>query len=270
MNEDKRNNIIAIAATAILHVVLILILVFSYLDYTFVPLQDEPKQEDITFLGGEYVMLGDVLNNADNVEKAEEPEPEPEKVVEEPVAPDNDLKNSGTAGEEPKPTVSSQKESPMKVEKKKETPKKKGPTKEELEEQERVKAEKEAKRKTNSKVQNAFGKSGSTSGSGKLGSPNGNSNTGARTGAPGVSGLNGYTLASWGRPSSPVEGKVVIKVRVNSRGKVIAANYSSGSGTAASNMTVRRSCEAAARQSAFSVPVGAIDEAVGYITWRFE
>ena len=272
MNEEKRNNIIAIAATALLHVALLLILVFSYLNYTFVPLEDEPdKQEDITFLGGEYVMLGDAMTSADNVEQAEAPEPEPEKVAEKPVASDNDLKNSGSAGEEPKPTVSSQKESPMKVEKKKpETPKKTGSTKEELAEQERIKAEKEAKRKTNNKVQNAFGKSGKTSGSGKEGSPNGNSNTGARTGAPGVSGLKGYTLANWGRPSSPVEGKVVIKVRVNSRGKVIAANYSSGSGTAASNMAVRRSCEAAARQSSFSVPVGAIDEAVGYITWRFE
>lgn len=269
MNENNKNNIIAIAVTVTLHVALILILVFSYLHYSFQPLQEEPKTEDITFLGGEYVMLGDALANADNVEQAE-PEPEPEKVEKEPVSSDNDMKNSGPAGEEAKPTVSSEKESPMKVEKKKkETPKKTGPTKEELEEQERIKAEKEAKRKTNSKVQNAFGKSG-TSGSGKLGSPNGNSNTGARTGAPGISGLNGYTLANWGRPSSPVEGKVVIRVRVNSRGKVIAANYSSGSGTAASNMAVRRSCEAAARQSSFSVPVGAIDEAVGYITWRFE
>ena len=134
----------------------------------------------------------------------------------------------------------------------------------------RIKAEKEAKRKTNSKVQNAFGKTSSKSGSGKVGSTNGNSTTGARTGAPGVSGLNGYTIASWGRPSSPVDGKVVIKVRVNARGKVIAANYSSGSGTAAANMAVRRSCEQASLQSSFSVPVGTTDEAVGYITWRFE
>ena len=262
---DDRNRKIAIAATAILHVAVLLILVFSYLHYHFEPLEEKEKASEITFFGSEYVMLGDAL--AENHGKSE---PEPVKREPEPVVADNDLHNSGITGEDSRPTVAHEKhESPMKVEKKPDKPEKSGPTKEELAEQERIKAEKEARRKTNSKVQNAFGKSSSKAGSGSAGSPAGNSNTGARTGAPGVSGLAGYTIDHWERPSSPVEGKVVIKVRVNSRGRVISASYQSGSGTAAGNTDVRRSCERAAMRSSFSVPVGAIDEAVGYLTYIF-
>ena len=244
---DDRNRKIAIAATAILHVAVLLILVFSYLHYHFEPLEEKEKTSEITFFGSEYVMLGDALS--ENTGKSE---PEPVK-------------------REPEPVVVAQEkhESPMKVEKKPNKPEKSGPTKEELAEQERIKAEKEARRKTNSKVQNAFGKSSSKQGSGSAGSPAGNSNTGARTGAPGVSGLAGYTIDHWERPSSPVEGKVVIKVRVNSRGRIISASYQSGSGTAAGNTDVRRRCERAAMRSSFSVPVGAIDEAVGYLTYIF-
>ena len=87
---------------------------------------------------------------------------------------------------------------------------------------------------------------------------------------PDVTGLSaGYTLEHWGNPSSPVEGTVVIRVRVNARGKVIEARYSSGSGSAASNMDVRRNCEQASMQSQFKVPVNTVSEAVGYITWKF-
>lgn len=262
MNKYDKNKIIALTVTAVLHVVVMLILVFSYLHYTYEPLEEKPHDEDITFYGGEYVMLGDVLSSSRNDRAASQP-----VKTEKPVSTDNDLSNSGSAGESSKNVVSSDAESPMKVEKK--PVEKTGPTKEEIEEQERIKAEEEAKRKTNSKVKNAFGKSGSSDG-GKEGSPNGNSSTGSRTGAPGISGLTGYTLSSWGRPTSHVDGKVVIRVRVNARGKVISASYYEGSGTAASSMAVRKSCENAAMQSAFSVPVGTTDEAVGYITWRFE
>lgn len=268
--ENRKNKLIAAIAAALFHIALVLCLVLSYLTYTYTepPVDEMRPQEDITFLGGEYVMLGDAMNAADNQEQAE---PAPEVAEEVPVAADNDLSNSGTAGEEPKRTVSSEKESPMKVEKKPEPTKKTGPTQEEIAEQERIKAEQEAKRKTNSKVKNAFGKSGSSNGGGKAGSPDGNSSTGARTGAPGVSGLTGYTIDRWGKPSSPVDGKIVIRVRVNSRGKVTEAKYYSGSGTAAANKSVRRSCEAASLQSSFKVREDVIaTEAVGYITWTFE
>ena len=135
---DDRNRKIAIAATAILHVAVLLILVFSYLHYHFEPLEEKEKTSEITFFGSEYVMLGDALS--ENTGKSE---PEPVKREPGPLVADNDLHNSDNTGEDSRPTVAQEKhESPMKVEKKPDKPEKSGPTKEELAEQERIKAEK--------------------------------------------------------------------------------------------------------------------------------
>ena len=106
---DDKNRKIAIAATAILHVAVLLILVFSYLHYHFEPLEEKEKTSEITFFGSEYVMLGDAL--AENHGKSE---PEPVKREPEPVVADNDLHNSGITGEDSRPTVAQEKhESPM-------------------------------------------------------------------------------------------------------------------------------------------------------------
>ena len=50
---DDKNRKIAIAATAILHVAVLLILVFSYLHYHFEPLEEKEKTSEITFFGSE-------------------------------------------------------------------------------------------------------------------------------------------------------------------------------------------------------------------------
>ncbi len=86
---------------------------------------------------------------------------------------------------------------------------------------------------------------------------------------PGISGLVGYTAEYWGRPHSKWTGKVNVKVRVDPRGKVIEAHAVSGSGEAWAHPEVRRSCEQAARESAFSVPKNRTSEGIGTITWRF-
>ena len=129
INFSDKNNKTAFIATGIIHLVVLLILVFSYIHYNFVPLPDNNDKNDITFFGGEYVMLGDVPNSAVD---AHESAPEPVKTAEKLVTNDLDTKNSGSAGEEAAPKISTEKESPMKVEKKK-VPEKSGPTKEELE-----------------------------------------------------------------------------------------------------------------------------------------
>ena len=135
-----------------------------------------------------------------------------------------------------------------------------------------VEAKREQERKQNesnrinSDIQNAF----KGSGSGKSGSPNGNASTGALKGQPGHTLGPGYTLASWGKPSSGYDGEIVIKVRVNSLGQVIEATYLRGTGAAAANRQVRRSCEQASLSSRFSVPKNATGDKVGTIIWRFE
>lgn len=270
MNFNK-NNIIALVATIVIHIAILLILVFSALHYTWPPedkiLAEQMPQEEIMF-GGEFVQLGNVQEPAaDDMQKAS-PAEATEK-ADEPKVPGKELNNAGEAQERPKEVVTQKAESPMKVKKEKEPKQKpKGATKSEKAEQDKVKAEQEAERK---KISNRvkFG-SASGSGSGKAGSPNGNSASGAMSGKPGIGGLGGYTLENWGRPSSHLEGTITIQVKVNARGNVVQASYAGGTGAAAGSQAARSSCIAAARQSSFSVPKNTTIDAVGTITYRFE
>lgn len=253
MNITDKNKVKGFIGTVLFHAILIIALVFAYLYYSYPPKENEllePKKEEI-FFGGEYVMLGDVLH----VET-----------------------NSNTSGgavpddyTEPSPVVTQEAESPMKVQPVEQTPEE--PTAEELAaEAERFRKEKEDAEKS-AKIKNimggAFKKSSSES---KASTGSSEESLVAKTaiGAPGVSGLEGYTLASWGRPNSPVQGVIKIRVKVNSRGKVTEARFIGGSGSAASNQAVRRSCEEASKESTFSVPKNTTTEGVGEIIWRFE
>ncbi len=263
MNKNDQNKIKGIVAAVIFHVVLFLSLIYSSLNFIYPP-KDEAQallRQDEIFFGGDYVVLGDFiepdLNNVSGtpheIEQSETPE----------IAGDDDV-NAGNLGDAPTQLVSSATESPMKV-KKEEKP---GPTEEELAaEAERVRREKETAEKINKRV--SFGKTNGD-GSGSSGSNESAVTTRVSSGTPGVSGLEGYTLASWGEPKSPVFGVVKISVRVNSRGKVISANYAGGSGSAAANVSVRRSCEQESLKSRFSVPKNTTTEGVGIIIWKFE
>ena len=239
--KSNKNTILAIIVTLLFHVLLVLILVTSHLTYTWPPKDaielEKLPQEEIMF-GGEFVQLGN---------------------VEAPASQDK-----------PKQVVTTKQESPMKVQKKEE-PKKtepKGTTKSEQTEADKTKAQQEAQRK---QIASRM-KFGSTngSGSGQTGSPNGNSDSGARSGKPGIGGLGGYTLDHWSRPTSSVEGTIIISVKVNARGNVTSASYAGGSGSAAANIAARNSCIAAAKASTFSVPKNTTTDAVGTITYRFE
>lgn len=271
MKSNKNNTLLAIIATLLFHVALVFILVTTHLYYSWPPKDQEelekiPQQE--IFFGGEYVQLGNVGDFYDN-SLADASTAEAAEQADEPVMPDNDIRNAGEANDRPKELVSSAEESPMKVAKKKQEDKKpQSATKSEQAEQEKVKAEQEAQRK---KIESRmkFGNS-SGSGSGKAGSPNGNSDSGARSGKPGIGGLGGYTLDYWTRPTSTVEGTIIISVKVNARGKVTSASYAGGSGSAAANVAARQSCIAAAKASSFSVPKNTTTDAVGTITYRFE
>lgn len=264
MSETDKDKIKGIVATIIFHAVIIVVLLVACLYYSYPPKDSELQKmkEDEILFGGEYVVMGDFSVPLENSTSGEQYVPEQS---EQPTQEGDDADNAGEPGETVPPLVSQKSESPMKVEEVAEKP---GPTKEELAaEAERVKREKETAEKINKRV--SFGKT-TGSGSGTSGSPSGSSTARTSSGAPGVSGLEGYTLANWGKPNSPSNGVVRIQVRVNSRGKVISANYVGGSGAAASNMSVRRSCERASMESQFSVPKNTTTEGVGIITWRFE
>lgn len=256
-NKNRKYDLIAIIAALLLHGGVFLLMLFSYLEYT-APEEKQPLQAktDITF-GGEYVMLGDMpLPNLNDGEAAGAASDNTS------LQADDDL-NSGEQGEGTS-LVSTNEQSDMTSEKKQN-----GPSEEELEAQARAKKERERQenesRKISSSVKSAFGKS-----SGKSGSSNGNADHGALSGQPGHTLGVGYTLSSWGRPASSVDGEVRIRVRVNSDGKVIEATYAGGKGAAAANNQIRRSCEQASLQSRFSVPKNSSGTKVGMIIWRFE
>ena len=259
MSKEKTYRIVAAAIALLLHVGVCLLLLYSYIDYKQQTVEELPKQTtDITF-GGEYVALGDLpIPDVDG-------EPASSATAEEQSTDADDMSDAGAQGEGTS-LVSTNAESDMKT-----TKKKNGPTKEEKEKQAKAKREKERQekesRKISSNIKNAFGKS---AGKGKSGSPNGNSQHGASAAQPGHTLGPGYTLSSWGRPSSGYDGEIYIKVKVNAQGRVTEASYVKGSGAAAANASVRRSCVQASLKSRFSVPKNATGDKVGTIIWKFE
>ena len=276
MNRSKDRNefrIVALLLTLIISAGGVLILVNSFLHYQYPPedMKDlAALEQDSIMFGGEYVMLGTSPEAVGEEIDTEEPE-QPQEVQPKPDVAGDDLADAGEPAKQPKPVVTAKQESPMKVKEKpkeKEKPKKTGPATDEkpAEKQEQVKRGVDAA--TESNVKNAFGKS-SGAGSGKQGSPNGNNPSGALSGKPGIGGLDGYTLEYWGRPHSQWTGTVVVRVRVNTRGKIVEAKCVGGTGGAYSHPSVRRYCEQETLKSAFSVPKSTTTEGIGTVTWRF-
>ena len=257
---DRRNRLIAIIATVVFHIVVLVIMLCVYLRYTADEPRKWPPQDTSEILyGGELIVEGNMQEQAQS-ENTPAPSSSPEQADQQAADP----VDQGEVGKVP-PLVTSTQDSPAKI---KETPKpeKTGPTKEELAEQERIKREQEAAQRIRNQVK--FGNSGR--GRGTAGSPDGNSTVGATGGTPGHT-LIGRTLESFGRPKSQHTGTIRIRVRVNRDGFVVGTpTYDGGDGPASANAAVRQSCIAAARESRFSVALNAQAEQVGVITWRFE
>lgn len=260
MNKPR---IIALGTTVVFHALVVLLLLLLYLRYSGEEKRVWPPEDTSELLlEGEYVKLGDVPQpsqpQSNPAPAASDPKPQQET---------EDLKDAGEPAETAPPTVTTTKESPMKIEKKPE-PEKPGPTKEELEEQAKAKREAETAKQISNRVKFGGQQSGSSE-SGTSGSPNGNSTSGALNGSPGYS-LRGRSLESWSSPSGTNTGTIIISVRVNRQGQVTSASYSGGSGAVSSDPAARKSCEQAARQSKFSVSTSAPAEQVGTITYRFK
>ncbi|MCM1355316.1 MAG: TonB family protein [Staphylococcus sp.] len=263
---DNRHRLIALFVTIIFHVAVVVVLLTLYLRYP--GSADEvrtwpPVDSSEVLFGGEYVMIGDRPEIAENTG-----EPAPSAVEAEAVpSPQAEaLENAGEPAE-PAPVISTERPSPAKVEKKP-APEKTGPTKAELEAAAKAKREEETRQAIAGKVK--FGQQGTGgSGAGNAGSPNGNSTVGAVSGSPGFN-LKGRTLADWHRPASAPLGTITVRVTVNRQGKVTSASYLSGTGAAAASQSARQSCVAAARRSQFSVDNDAPASQTGTITYNFK
>ena len=285
MEEDRRKNSLwALLLTLLITVGTLALLLRFTLRY-----EQDPNMPDLTQLaqdsilfGGDYVMLGNTMDNLQDEfmdQEAADQSASPEE-GDEPDIDGDDLEDAGE--------VTQKTESPHKVKEppKEAEPKKSGPTKPNDKVVEKPKAKdkkaeaQETKSKTtteqktstsnatDNKVKNAFGNKGG-SGGGQQGSPSGNSNQGVLAGKPGIGGLVGYTLDYWAKPvpNSKWSGRVVVRVTVNPRGQVTKASAVSATGDLASHPEVRRACEEAALKSRFSVPKNTMTEGIGTVTY---
>ncbi len=252
MDRIDKDKIGGVVVTIAFHAILIVTLACAYLYYRY-PLEEdeqlEPEKEEILF-GGEYVMLGDMLQVETN-----------SATIGGSMAEDNI---------DPAPIVTQEAESPMKVQPVDKVSEE--PTAEELAaEAERVRREKEEAEKSakiNKRMGGAF-KNSFAEENVSTGSTEESAIKRTAIGAPGVSGLEGYTLDSWVQAKSSLKGEIIVQVRVNARGKVIEARYDSGSGAAASSLEVRKNCEKAAEKCQFSVPENRTTDGVGFIIYKF-
>ena len=292
MEEDRRKNSLWALLLTLLITGGILALLLSFsLRYEQSPNDLELTQlaQDSILFGGEYVMLGNTMDNVTNDlmdEEAADPSASPEQ-GDDPDIEADDMEDAGEVNQKTPPLVTQKTESPHKVKEqpKEVEPKKAGPTKENDKRPEKPKAQNKnseaqqtkskqtseqttASSATSNKVKNAFGK-GNGNGGGHQGSEGGNSSQGVLAGKPGISGLVGYTLDYWAKPvpNSKWSGRVVVRVTVSPRGQVTKANAISATGDLASHPEVRRACEQAALKSRFSVPKNTMTEGIGTVTY---
>ena len=292
MEEDRRKNSLWALLLTLLITGGILALLLSFsLRYEQSPNDLELTQlaQDSILFGGEYVMLGNTMDNVTNDlmdEEAADPSASPEQ-GDDPDIEADDMEDAGEVNQKTPPLVTQKTESPHKVKEqpKEAEPKKSGPTKENDKRPEKPKAQNKnseaqqtkskqtseqttASSATSNKVKNAFGK-GNGNGGGHQGSEGGNSSQGVLAGKPGISGLVGYTLDYWAKPvpNSKWSGRVVVRVTVSPRGQVTKANAISATGDLASHPEVRRACEQAALKSRFSVPKNTMTEGIGTVTY---
>ena len=268
---------------------LLLSTTLRYVQDPNMPDMTQLAQDSILF-GGEYVMLGNTMDNIQSDlldQEAADQSASPEE-GEDPDIEADDMEDAGEVTHKTPPLVTQNTESPHKVKEKPQEvePKKPGPSKENDKQVEKPKAKnknaeaQETKSKntneqkttasnaTNNRVKNAFG-SGNGNGGGQQGSEGGNSNQGVLAGKPGISGLVGYTLDYWAKPvpNSKWSGRVVVRVTVSPRGQVTKASAVSATGDLASHPEVRRACEQAALKSRFSVPKNTMTEGIGTVTY---
>lgn len=275
--EERKSKIAALLLTLLWIVGAVLLMVYTNLHYEFPPKDMEPAQlqQDTIMFGGEFVQLGNMPDLTQSDEMTPETPAPSEQQADQPDVDGDDLEDAGEPQPKPtpKPTVTAKEPSPMKVKEKPkdEQPQKTGPAKSDKPDakKDQVKRGQETTTTKTDRVKDAFGKNSGT-GSGKQGSPDGNADKGVQAGKPGISGLVGYSLENWKPyPHSRWAGTVTVKVRVNTRGKVIQANATGATGELASHPEVRRDCEQKAMNCQFSVPKNTTTEGIGYITYRF-
>lgn len=296
-NESKKDKIISLCITIVVHVLIILLLVFLGFKY-----QAPEEESGVLLMAGEVELssgnesarldASDIVEPTPAPEPAAEPAPAPEPAVPEP-APEQPLiaqniEDAPALAAEKKKKEEAKRKAEEETRKKKQAEEAKraedARLKAEAEAKAKAKAEEEAKRKAEEEarkraaaqnlVTGAFGKNSGTgnTANGTQGSVNGNNTTGA---SRGNAGYGDYDLGGRGlvgslpKPTFNVNanGKVVVKITVNGNGQVIAAEPTSG--TTIANQSVRSAAVEAAKKARFAVKEGA-GNVTGTITYYFD
>lgn len=297
-NESKKDKLISLCVTIGVHALVILLLVFLGFKY-----QAPEEESGVLLMVGEVELSSGNEHSVSDVADVVEPAPAPEAIPSpaEPVpAPEQPLIAQNV---EDAPAISAEKKKKEEEARKaqEEARKKKqeqdairaaeqarlkaeAEAKAKAEAEARAKAEAEARRKAEEEarkraaaqnlVAGAFGNNSGTgsNANGAQGSVNGNSSTGA---SRGNAGYGDYDLGGRGMIGSlprPVfnvnaNGKIVVKITVNSQGQVIAAEPTTG--TTSANQALRSAAVEAAKKAKFAVKEGA-GNVTGTITYYFD
>lgn len=223
----------------------------------------EMRQREWPPVDSSEILFADEFVAMGNVEKVEHPDEASPVAASSPSVDGYTNENAGKAEAVAEDLVSSQQSSPMTVEKP--TPKPKGPTKAEIEAEEKAKREKETSRNISKRVN--FG--GNSAGGNSNGTPESDGGNSTSTTGMANASVGGRTMEHWSKPSARATGTITVRVRVDRHGKVIRADYVSGTGAVASMTAARQSCEQAAMKSQFSVNLDAPAAQTGTITYNF-
>lgn len=271
MNEEKRNRLISMIATVVIHALVVGLLLWYTLD---LPPQEEESGVLLLRVEGMGPGPGEVLNNTQAPEETAEatppapsaPAPAPRQPSPEPPA--------ITQNTEPAPSL------PSAEEKQREEAQKQAEAERQAREEAERKAREEAERKRKeaeqiaSQVGGLFAQgTGGAGGESPEGSAQGNSDTGATKGTPGwgTVDLGGRGLkGSLPKPAFNVNasGIVVVRITVNAMGNVMQATVQP-KGTTTANMDLRKAACDAALRTKFVRKDGS-PTMTGTITYRFD
>lgn len=256
---DRKPRIVALIVTVIVLAVSVGLLLSMSLRYSSAAeaTREWPPVDSAELLfANEFVAAGEVAP----VENPTEATPVAESA---PALEAHDRTDAGPKGEIPPSVVSSNRPSAMTVKKQKED-RQAGNQKQEDAEAVRAKARKETSQAISKRVN--FG--GPAAGGKGESAPESSGKGGATDGIASAS-LGGRSMERWSKPSAKTTGTITVRVRVDRQGKVIRADYVSGTGAVASDVAARQSCESAALKSQFSVSLDGPAVQVGTITYRF-
>jgi len=288
MNQDNKDRLIAIAITLVAHILVALLLWFTY----FGPVQNIEEKavlmmidiEDVEAEGTNALAANSSYHPTDAQPEATAPTPTPAPTPSAPPTPP--ASPVVTQPDDDAPAIAQQQKEEEEQQRLAEAERQR--KQEELrrqQEEEKRRAEEEAKRKAeeerkrqesqriNSQLGGLFNNNGNGGSTGSNSQGNGSTNTGKTNGNEGIGevDLGGRGLS--GRLPRPtfnknVSGKVVLLINVDAQGNVVG-NITIGQGTTIADQEIRQAAIDAARQAKFK-PISGTSTTPGKITYHFD